>query len=52
MPQQVGDLIEAAADVGDVAAERAPQLMRADRGANPVRRVRSHRRRDRLAETG
>ncbi len=60
VPEQFGDLIEAAAGVGDVAAERVPQLVRANRPGQPgpprrhshqrVDRVRSHRRPDRCAE--
>ena len=60
MSEQLGDLIQTAAGIGQVAAERVPQLMRAHRrvqsrspggrGDQRVDRVRSHRRTDRRAE--
>ena len=60
MSEQVGDHVDAAAGIGDVAGEGVPQLVRTDRGVQPgpargrgeqlADRVRAHRRADRAAE--
>jgi len=60
MPQQVGDLVQTAARIGEVAGKRMSQLVRPHRRRNPrpasgrgdqgVDRIRRHRSPDRLAE--
>ena len=60
MSEQVGDHVDAAAGIGEVAAAGVPQLVRPDRGVQPgpargrreqlPDRVRAHRRADRGAE--
>src|SRR5680860_1014854 len=60
MPEQLGDLIERAASVGDVAREGVPELVRTDPtfqtspaacgGQQLTQRVRCHRGADRLPE--